>query len=159
MLQKSVNAVTLNSFSGYEMYTPSVTKWAGPTLFVMWIRSNTCSAADSLWRSAFWLIAASLTLSHREASTSLPQFPSKTVRGTKANTLCLNQHLHAHHCTAGLFVSLQWMVLRFLWPGGKWIEHLASCVPGSEHLTAGTGSNVWTVDSQCDDGRSMCLVT
>lgn len=71
-----------------------------------------------------------------------------------------NQHLHAHRRTAGLFVCMQqWMLLRFLCPGGGSIERLALCVSGRERLTAGTLSNVWTVDSQCDDGASMCLVT
>lgn len=43
----------------------------------------------------------------------------------------------------------------------RWVDRAfgLACVSGRECLTAGTLSDVWTVDSQCDDGASMCLVT
>lgn len=148
MLQRSVNAVT---FLGMQP-TPPISQTEQGQHY-LWCRYAATLAAP-LTRSEDWPFDWSQPVWHWASERHPPAYHR---RGTKANVLCLNQHLHPYQCTAELFLSSQWM-LRLLCPGSKWIECLALCVSGSEHVTAGTGSNVWTVDSQCDDGRSMCLV-
>lgn len=135
--------------------------------------------SDSQRRSVCWLITVntyfSVTTSHWVASTS---FPVKDYqRQNTASFHCLSWHWYycqgLHKILHLTCVSMWGMLLRFtsqcfvraskaeckylrVW----WMRQLAVCVWECVCVCNGcTSGNVWTVDSQGDDGRSMCLVT